>query len=156
MVATTAQRARTVRPFSDVLRDVFGNNFKTWSVQLNISYPIGTSVADATYAQAKLQKQQQATTLANLELQVTTQVREAGRQVQTNLRRVEATRKARELAEKRLEAEQKRFQVGLNSTFELLQAQRDLAAARNAELNSTIAYNLALVNFQAVQSAPLQ
>jgi len=146
----------TVRPFADVLRDVFGNDFKTWSFQLNVSYPLGTSAADATYAQAKLQKQQQATTLADFEMQITTQVRQAGRQVETNLRRVEATRKARELAEKRLEAEQKRFQVGLNSTFELFQAQRDLAAARNAELNATIAYNLALVDFQAVQHSPLQ
>jgi outer membrane protein len=146
----------TERPFTDVLRDVFGNNFKSWTVQLNISYPIGTSPADAAYAQAKLQKQQQATTLTDFEMQITTQVRQAARQVETDLRRVEATRKARELAEKRLEAEQKRFQVGLNSTFELFQAQRDLAAARNAELNATIAYNLALVDFEAVQHAPLQ
>jgi outer membrane protein len=154
--AAPTPTSTTVRPFADVLRDVFGNNFKTWTVQLNVSYPIGTSSADAAYAQAKLQKQQQATTLTDIEMQITTQVRQAARQVDTNLRRVEATRKARELAEKRLEAEQKRFQVGLNSTFELFQAQRDLAAARNAELNATIAYNLALVDFEAVQHAPLQ
>ena len=154
--AAPVPSSSSVRPFADVLRDVFGNNFKTWTVQVNVSYPLGTSAADAAYAQAKLQKQQQATTLTDLEMQITTQVREAARQVQTNLRRVEATRKARELAEKRLEAEQKRFQVGLNSTFELFQAQRDLAAARNAELNSTIAYNLALVDFQAVQHAPIR
>ena len=66
------------------------------------------------------------------------------------------TRTARALAEKRLEAEQKRFQVGLNSTFELFQAQRDLAAARNAELNATIAYNQSLVDFEAVQTAPIR
>ena len=52
-------------------------------------------------------------------MQVTTQVREAGRNVNTNLKRVEATRKARELAERRLEAEEKRFTVGLSTTFEL-------------------------------------
>ena len=45
----------------------------------------------------------------------------------TNLKRVEATRKARELAEQRLEAEEKRFTVGLSTTFELVQAQRDLS-----------------------------
>jgi outer membrane protein TolC len=154
--AAPTPTSQSVRPFGDVLRDVFGNNFRRWTVQLNVSYPLGTSSADATYAQAKLQKQQETTNLADLEMQITTQVREAGRQVETNLRRVEATRKARELAEKRLEAEQKRFQVGLNSTFELFQAQRDLAAARNAELNATIAYNLALVDFQAVQHVPIR
>jgi outer membrane protein TolC len=154
--AAPVPSSSSVRPFADVLRDVFGNDFKTWSFQVNVSYPLGTSSADASYAQAKLQKQQEATTLTDLEMQIATQVRQAGRQVETNLRRVEATRKARELAERRLEAEQKRFQVGLNSTFELFQAQRDLAAARNSELNATIAYNLALVDFEAVQHSPIQ
>ena len=89
----------SVRSFGDALRDVFGNDFKTWSFAVNVSYPIGTSIAEAAVAQTKLQQQQQHTTLADLEMQVTTQVREAGRNVNTNLKRVEATRKARELAE---------------------------------------------------------
>jgi outer membrane protein len=144
-----------VRPFGDVLRDVFGNDFKTWSVALNVSYPLGTSQADAAVAQGKLQKQQQRTSLSDLEMQVATAVREAARSVNTNLKRVEATRKARELAEQRLEAEQKRFTVGLSTTFELFQAQRDLARARQSELNATIDYNRSLVDFEAVQTAPI-
>ncbi len=144
-----------VRSFGDVLRDVFGNDFKTWSFALNVSYPIGTSQADAAVAQGRLQKQQEQTSLSNLEMQITTAVREAARSVNTNLKRVEATRKARELAEKRLEAEQKRFTVGLSTTFELFQAQRDLARARQSELNATIDYNRSLVDFEAVQIAPI-
>ena len=61
---------------------------------------------------------------------MTQSVRDAARQVNTNLKRVEATRKARELAEQRLEADEKRFAVGLATTFQLLQAQRDLARAQ--------------------------
>jgi Outer membrane efflux protein. len=87
---------------------------------------------------------------------VTASVREAGRQVNTNLKRVEATRKAREFAEKRLDAENKRFTVGLSTTFELVQAQRDLARARQSELNATIDYNRSLVDFEAVQIAPIR
>lgn len=142
-------------PFSDVLRDVFGNNFRDWSVALNVSYPVGTSQADAAYAQAKLQHQQQQTGLSNLEMQVATQVRQAARQVNTGLKRVEATKNARELAEKRLEAEQKRFNVGLSTTFELFQAQRDLATAKVNELQATIDYNQAVVDFEAVQTSPI-
>jgi hypothetical protein len=40
-------------------------------------------------------------------------------------------------------------------TFQLFQAQRDLANVRQQELNAIIDYNRALVNFQAVQQAPL-
>ena len=46
--------------------------------------------------------------------------------------------------------------VGLSTTFQLFQAQRELSAQRLAELTAIIDYNRALVNFQAVQSVPLQ
>jgi len=142
------------RSFSDALSDVFGNQFKTWSVQFQFSYPLGTSVADAGLAQAKIQREQQVTTLEQLELQVVAQVREAARQVETSLKRVEATRKAREFSEKRYEAEQKRINVGLSSTFQLNQAQRDLSSAKLSEVNAIIAYQRSLVSYDAVQQVP--
>jgi len=61
-------------------------------------------------------------------------LREAARQVDTSLKRVEATRKALEFAQKRYEAEEKRMTVGLSTTFQLFQAQRDLASQKLAEL----------------------
>ena len=82
-------------------------------------------------------------------------MRDAGRLVTTNLKRVEATRKAREFAERRLEAEQKRFTVGLSTTFQLFQAQRDLARQRQNELNAIIDYNRSLVDFETVQVVPV-
>jgi outer membrane protein TolC len=148
--------APTIRTFRSAVGDVFANNFKSWSFQVNVSYPLGTSTAEAAYAQAKLQKQQEKTTLASIEMQITSSVRDAGRRVGTNLKRVDATRKARELAQQRLDAENKRFTVGLSSTFELLQAQRDLSRAKQSELIATIDYNRSLVDFEAVQIAPIR
>jgi outer membrane protein len=144
------------RSFGQAVRDVFANDFKTWSFSVQVSYPIGTSQAEAAYAQAKLQQQQEQTQLASLELTVTQAVREAARQVNTNLKRVEATKRARELAQKRLDADNKRFEVGLATTFELLQSQRDLARAKQSELRATIDYNQSLVDFEAVQIAPIR
>jgi len=147
---------QSVRSFTDALSDVFGNNYKAWSFGVNVSYPLGTSSADAAFAQLKLQKQQDNQNLANLEMAVTTQVRQAGRDVNTNLRRVEATTRARELAEQKLIADNKRFAVGLASTFEVLQTQRDLSRARSSELNAIIDYNRSLVDFEAVQISPIR
>lgn len=144
------------RSFGDTLRDIFGNDFKTWSVQLQVRYPIGTSIAEAALAQERVQRQQDVTTLRQFEMEVTTAVRDAARQVETSLKRVEATRQAREFAERRYEAEQKRMTVGLSTTFQLFQAQRELSQQRLSELNATIDYNRALVNFEAVQTVPLQ
>jgi outer membrane protein len=145
----------TNRPFADVLRDVFGNEYRAWSIGFQIGYPLGTSTADAGLARNRLERTQGQTQLRALELQVATAVRDAGRQVTTNLKRVEATRKAREFAERRLEAEQKRFTVGLSQTFQLFQAQRDLARQRQQELIAIIDYNRSLVDFEVVQVAPV-
>jgi outer membrane protein TolC len=145
---------QTNRSFADALGDVFGNDFRTWSVQLQFSYPIGRSVADAALASTRLQRQQGTNDLRNLELLVATSVRDAARQVATNLKRVEATQKAREFAVRRLEAEQKRMTVGLSSTFQLFQAQRDLARQRQNELNAVIDYNRSILTFEAIQVAP--
>jgi outer membrane protein TolC len=143
------------RSFADVLRDVFGNEFKTWSVQLNFSYPIGTSTADAALAQGRVQRQQATLSLREQEMAIVAQVREAGRQVNTTHQRVEATRRARDFAQRRYEAEDKRVTVGLATTFQLLIAQRDLDTAKQNELRALIAYNQALVNFEAVQKVPV-
>jgi len=102
-----------------------------------------------------VQREQEVTQVRALELQIAAQVRDAARQVATTLKRVEATRNARDFGQKRYEAEEKRMRVGLSTTFQLFQAQRDLSAAQLAELNSIILYNRALVNLEAVQVVPL-
>ncbi|MEX2663277.1 MAG: TolC family protein [Vicinamibacterales bacterium] len=147
--------SQSQRSFADAIRDVFGNDFKTWSVQLQINYPIGTSQAEAQVASTRLQREQEQNTLRELEVGIIAQVRDAGRQVSTSLQRVQSTERARQFAERRLEAEQKRVTVGLSTTFQYFQAQRDLANVRQQELRAIIDYNRALVNFQAVQQAPL-
>ena len=144
----------SIRSFRDALTDVLGQDFRTWSVALAFSYPLGTSQADATLASNRLQRQQGAVSLRDLELQVATGVRDAARQVETNVKRVEATQKARDRAERRLEAENKRMTVGLSSTFQLFQAQRDLARQRQQEVNAMIDYNRSVINFESIQIAP--
>ena len=146
---------RTQRSYGSVLNDLFANRYPTWTLSLNIGYPIGTSTAEAGLARARLQDRQAQTQLKNQQLQVATQVRDVGRQVQTNQKRVEATRASRQLAERRLEAEEKKFQAGMSTSFFVFQAQRDLSQARANELRAITDYNRSLVDFETVQDAPL-
>jgi len=145
---------QTVRSFGSSVRQAFGSDFKTWSLTLNVSYPLGTSAADASLAATRLQIEQGQTNLRDLETFVVAQVRDAARQVATSLKRVETTQKARQLAEQNLQAYEKRLAVGLTDTFQLFQAQRDLTRQLNNELAAIISYNRALINFEAVQSVP--
>jgi outer membrane protein TolC len=142
------------RSYGDVLGDIFGFNFPTWRLSLNVSYPIGTSNADASLARTRIEKTQAETSLRLLELNIATQVRDAGRQLVANSKRVEATRAARVLAERRLEAEEKKFAAGMSTSFEVFQAQRDLALARSNELRAVLDYTQSQVDFETVQIAP--
>jgi outer membrane protein len=85
---------------------------------------------------------------------VTQQVRDAARQLVANSKRVNATSAARVLAERRLEAEEKKFEAGMSTSFEVFQAQRDLSQARSNELRAVLDYNKSQVDFETVQIAP--
>jgi len=140
--------------FSDALRTLSGRDYPTWNFQMNLSYPIGASAADANYARARVQLSQSTAQLRALELQAATDVTNAALQVENGLTRYQAALAARELAQIRLEAEQSRFDVGLSTNFFVVQAQRDLATAQNSELRALLDYRRALVDFQRVQEAP--
>ncbi|MGQ0733698.1 MAG: TolC family protein [Acidobacteriota bacterium] len=146
---------RTQRGFFGALGDVFASDFPTWSLQLQVNYPIGSSSSEVNLARARLQNTQTQKQLQSSELQVTTQLRNFARNVQTNGKRVEATRASRALAEKRLEAEEKKFQAGMTSSFLVFQAQRDLNQARNNELQAIIDHLKSVVDFETAQQAPI-
>ena len=145
----------TGRGFGSVLGDVFGNDFPNWTASLNISYPLGSDQSEANLAHARLQQSQALTQLRSQELQVATEVREAARQVITNQKRVDTTRVSRELAERRLDAEERKFTAGTSTSFFVFQAQRDLAQARNNELRAILDHNQSAVDLETVQEAPL-
>jgi outer membrane protein len=146
---------RNERRFNSVLADLFANRYPQWTASLSISYPIGASQQQASLARARIEYSQAQTQIKNQQLQVSTQVREAARQVQTNQKRVETTRAARSFAERRLEAEQRKFAAGTSTSFIVFQAQRDLALARNNELRAVLDYNQSVVDLETVQEVPL-
>jgi outer membrane protein len=143
------------RGFAAVLSDAFGGDYPTWQFNVQMTYPIGRSNAEANLARARLQNQQAGRQLESQKLNVATQIRDLARTVQTNSKRVEATRSARALSEERLKAEEKKFQAGMTSSFLVFQAQRDLSQARNNELQAIIDYLKSVVDFQTAQEAPL-
>lgn len=144
---------KVARGYNTVLGDVFGFRYPNWTLAVNVSYPLGKSNVEATLARTKIEKNQGLLQVKNLELQAATQVRNVARQVNTNLKRIDATLATRQLNERRLEAEQKKFAVGTSTSFLVFQAQRDLATARANVLRAVLDYNKSLVDFEAVQES---
>jgi outer membrane protein TolC len=140
--------------YSDALSILRNLDYPNWNFALTLSYPIGGNQATAQHARARLQRNQSLTRIRALEVQIAAEVANAALTVQSNLKRVEAATAARELAQKRLEAEQSKFDVGMTTNFFVVQAQRDLRDAQNAELRALADYRKSLVNFERAQQAP--
>ena len=140
--------------YTDALRILADRTAPSWNFALNLSYPIGRSAADANFARARLQQQQTMAQTRQLELQIATEVTNAALQVEASRERLQAAEASRELALKRLEAEQSKFEVGMSTNFFVVQAQRDLADAEIAELRALLDYRRAEVEYERVQEAP--
>ncbi len=142
-----------VTDFGAVVNQLFAHDYPTWSVGVIVSYPLGESADQANYARAQLERSQSAERLKSAEAKAIQQIRDAAWKIDMNAKRIDTTRAARELAEQRLDAERKRFDVGMSTSFLVIQAQRDLAQARTNELSAVLAYDLSLVDFDMLQQA---
>jgi len=140
--------------YADAISGLIARDYPIWQVQLNVSYPIGASAQEAQFARARVQRNQSAAQLRALELQVAAEVTNAALQVESSLKRYEAATVASDLAQTRLNAEVSRFEVGLSTNFFVVQAQRDLATAKNSELRALLDYRRGLVDYARVQEAP--
>ena len=141
--------------YTDALADLASIDFPDWTVQLQLSYPLGQSAQRAAHARAQLQVRQTRAQLRQLELQVATEVTNAAVLIQSVQQRIDAARAARELAEEQLAAEESKFEVGTSTNFFVVQAQRDLATARDSELRAILDYQNAVIEFERVQQTSL-
>ena len=137
--------------YFDALSAIGNLDAPTWNVRLQFALPIGVSAPKANVARQRLLRRQTEAQIKAAELTIATDVTAAALNVRNSLEAMQAATASRELSEKRLEAAQSKFEVGMANNFEVLQAQRDLADARNRELRETLNYQRALVDFERVQ-----
>jgi outer membrane protein TolC len=140
--------------YSDALSALRRWDFPTWNIQLNFTYPLGTSQAEANKARQQLVIQQSQATVKATELQVATEVTAAAIAIRNSQEAITAATAARELSDERYKAAQSKLDVGMATNFEVVQAQRDLADARNRELRELLNLRRAIVDFQRVQVSP--
>ena len=141
--------------YRDALDSIANADYPVWSVQLQMSYPLGRSADRAAYERARLELRQNRAQIRRIELRIAGEVTNAALRIESIRERIEAATASRELAERQLEAEESKFEVGLSTNFFVLQSQRDLAAAQDAELRAILDYQRALIEFDRTQRASL-
>lgn len=131
--------------YQDALDQAAGTNFQGWSAGVNVAYSIFNREAKARLALAEAGFERGEMELEDLELAITTSVRRIARFVDTARQGLESARVSSRLAEKNLDAEQKRYQNGMSTSFQVLEVQEDLTAARSREVAAVTGYRKALV-----------
>jgi outer membrane protein len=117
--------------YSNAFTDLFKNNSPDYSVGINVNIPLRNRAAQADQIRSQLEYRQAQLHLQQLQNQIGIEVRNAQFALTQNRSRVNAARKARDLAQQTFDIEQKKKVLGASTSNLVLQADRDLAQAES-------------------------
>lgn len=125
---------------------LFRRNFPDYQVRIQLNIPLKNRQARADYTAALLEKRQQEIQIVQAENAIRSEVQSAVIRIQQARARYAAALKAQELQEQTLDAEQKKYNLGASTIFQVVQAQRDLANARTNVIATQNEYANARIN----------
>jgi HAE1 family hydrophobic/amphiphilic exporter-1 len=151
-IGTSGDDTRPDSPFNGTIttawNQMIGFDFINWQVGVNLEIPLRNRENAAQLAQLGIADRQMMSRMKDTQQLVIVDVRTAYESITTRKEGLEAARVARELSEEQLEGENKRFEAGLSTNFEVLRYQRDLADAQVRELRAIVDYQLALTSLR--------
>ncbi len=139
------------RAADDLTRELNPNH--TYGAVLSI--PLGNRSARNSLKAARASRSQTLLDFKALEQTIMVQIDNAIKLLQSQFQQVEATRQARLFAQDALAAEQKKYENGKSTSFNVLLYQRDLTRSRFEELSALAEYNKALAELAAQEGATL-
>jgi len=137
-------------------QDAWNNSSPDYLVGLNLSIPIRNRVAKADQYRSELEYRQAELREQQLKKQIRIEVRNAEYALEQGRSRVDAARKARDLAQKTFSIMQQEQTLGAGSNFQTLAAQRDLALAELDLVNASTAYQKSKLELQRSTGTTLE
>jgi outer membrane protein TolC len=136
------QQVVTVIPggFNDALSQLFGFGFPTYGFNVTWRLPIRDRRAAADLSDALINKKMDTMRVKSTEQRIRLEVLTAINQVENSKASVELAKIARDLAQKRVDADQKRYELGTTTIFFVLASQNDFALAEAALVRETLNY----------------
>jgi outer membrane protein TolC len=142
--------------FAGALQNAFNNSSPDYYLGLNLNIPIRNRVAKADQYRSELEYRQSELRMEQLKKQVRIEVRNAQYALDQTGARVEAARKARDLAQRTFDITKKEQELGSGSTYQTLSAQRDLALAELDLVSAQTTYEKAKVELDRTTGATLE
>jgi outer membrane protein len=143
-VFTGGSQVSTILPggVTDALGQLFGFGLPTYGFGLTLSLPLKNRVAASNLADAAVNKKMDVFRVRAAEQGVRLQVLNAISNLESSRASVQLAKTARDLAKKRVDAEQKKYELGIDTIFFLLTAETDLTTAESQLVNQSINYRL--------------
>ena len=128
----------------------------SWLVGFKIEIPLGNRWAKSNYQKSRLEIKKAETSLKSLEKKIGLEIREVLREIESSSKRIIATQEARRLAEKNLEAEEERMNLGMSTSVDVLRVQEELALAKCGETRAIVDYINSLNNLDKATGTTLE
>jgi outer membrane protein TolC len=132
--------------FGDALSQMFGFGFPVYSFGLNLQLPIRSHSAAADLADAIVQKRRDALTIRNTQQQIRLSILNAVSNVESSRKSVELALLAADYARKSLDAENQKYQLGIDPLQFVLTAQNVLTTAEAAVVQAQVGLRRNLLN----------
>jgi outer membrane protein TolC len=155
-VTRTASAGINKQGFTDAQSQIFHNQFPDYSVQFNLQIPLRNRAAQADNQRALLTQRQFAVEMQQLKNNALLDVRNTYIALEQDRARVDAAIKARQLQQQTFEAEQKKYQLGASTVYQVILTQRDYVAAQGTELRALADLEEAKANYQRAVGRTLE
>jgi outer membrane protein len=146
----------THQGFGNAQSQIFHNQFPDYFVGINVQIPIRNRVAQASYQHAVLNQRQIEAQMQQLKNAALLDVRNTYIALTQDRAQVQAASKARELQQETFNAEQKRYQLGASTVYNVILTQRDLITAQGAELRALANLVEAKANYERAVGRTLE
>jgi outer membrane protein len=133
--------------FGTALNQVTAFDFPGWTLSLSFAFPLQNRAARAANAIAELDVDRFGRELEQEQKTVINEVRKAVRGIETAEKVIVAARASTGFAEKSLDAEKKRYENGMSTSFLITQIQDQLTLAKQSEVNAVVGYRTALAEY---------
>ena len=130
--------------FADSLSQLGGFNFPTYGISLQLRFPIRNSSAAADLGTALVSKRRTLYQMRSVQQTISTEVKNAVHDLEQAELVITAAQTSRDLSAKNLAAEERKYQLGAQTIFFVLDAQNQLSQAEQSLVQAQIAYQKAL------------
>lgn len=141
--------------YSGALQNTFNNTAPDYYIGLNLNIPIRNRVAKADQYRSELEYRQAELRREELKKQIRIEVRNADYALQQTAARVDAARKARDLAQRTFDITKKEQDLGAGSIFQTMTAQRDLSLSELDLVAAMTVYEKAKVELDRATASTL-